>query len=182
MFTPSVSDASPRASRLEATSTSWTEVTPSPPSCSGIGAAKYPLCLTAAKLSKGKLAVAVVGGGARSRSRPRASRRARRGARRARFWLSAREACERSFRSVGVRRGRRASGRRGGGRRAASPPRDACAARTRPKRTVWSATWTARRARSRGARARRRRRGSRCSPSPARRTARGTSAAPGAEP
>ena len=65
MFTPRVSAASPRASRLEATSTSCTDVTPRPPSSSGIGAARYPLCLTAARLSKGKLAVAVVGGGAR---------------------------------------------------------------------------------------------------------------------
>jgi hypothetical protein len=40
MFTPIATDASPRAKRLEATITSWTEVTPSPPYVAGIGAVK----------------------------------------------------------------------------------------------------------------------------------------------
>ena len=66
MFTPRVSEASPRASRLDATSTSCTDVTPRPPSSSGIGAVKYPLCLTAGEALEGEAPVAVVGGGARA--------------------------------------------------------------------------------------------------------------------
>ena len=56
MLTPIVSAASPRARRLDATTTSWSDVTPSPPSSSGIGAARNPLRLIAARLSCGKLA------------------------------------------------------------------------------------------------------------------------------
>ncbi len=91
MFTPRVSAASPRASRLEATSTSCTDVTPSPPSSSGIGAVKYPLCLTRGEAVEGEAPVAVVGAQRAARSCARASRRAPRGARRTRFWLSVRE-------------------------------------------------------------------------------------------
>ena len=40
MLTPIATDASPRARRLEATTTSCTEVTPRPPSSAGIGAVK----------------------------------------------------------------------------------------------------------------------------------------------
>ena len=40
MFTPMATDASPRARRLDATTTSCTEVTPRPPCSAGIGAAK----------------------------------------------------------------------------------------------------------------------------------------------
>ena len=40
MFTPMATDASPRARRLEATTTSCTDVTPRPPCSAGIGAAK----------------------------------------------------------------------------------------------------------------------------------------------
>ena len=40
MFTPIATEASPRASRLAATSTSCTDVTPIPPCSSGTGAAK----------------------------------------------------------------------------------------------------------------------------------------------
>ena len=40
MFTPIATDASPRASRLDATTTSWTHATPSPPCSAGTGAAK----------------------------------------------------------------------------------------------------------------------------------------------
>ena len=40
MFTPIATDASPRARRLEATTTSCTDVTPSPPYSAGIGAVK----------------------------------------------------------------------------------------------------------------------------------------------
>ena len=40
MFTPIATDASPRARRLEATTTSCTEVTPRPPNSAGIGAVK----------------------------------------------------------------------------------------------------------------------------------------------
>jgi hypothetical protein len=40
MFTPMAIEASPRASRLEATTRSCAEVTPSPPRSAGIGAVK----------------------------------------------------------------------------------------------------------------------------------------------
>ena len=40
MFTPIATDASPRASRLDATTRSWTDATPSPPCSAGIGAVK----------------------------------------------------------------------------------------------------------------------------------------------
>ena len=56
MLTPSVRAASPRASRLDATSTSCTDVTPRPPRSAGTGAARYPLRLITARLSKGKVA------------------------------------------------------------------------------------------------------------------------------
>jgi hypothetical protein len=47
MFTPMATDASPRASRPDATTTSCTEVTPRPPCWTGIGATKYPARLSA---------------------------------------------------------------------------------------------------------------------------------------
>src|SRR5262245_32020284 len=53
MLTPIASEASPRASRLDATSTSWTDVTPRPPSSSGIGAVKYRCRFSVSKLLKG---------------------------------------------------------------------------------------------------------------------------------
>ena len=40
MLTPMATDASPRASRPEATIRSWTELTPKPPSSTGTGAMK----------------------------------------------------------------------------------------------------------------------------------------------
>jgi len=40
MFTPIATEASPRARRLDATSTSWTDSTPRPPRASEIGAVK----------------------------------------------------------------------------------------------------------------------------------------------
>ena len=42
-----------RARRPEATITSWTELTPRPPSSSGTGAAKYPACRSESMLSNG---------------------------------------------------------------------------------------------------------------------------------
>ena len=55
MFTPIATDASPRASRLEATTRSCAESTPSPPSSTGTGAVKYPAALSASIASNGKL-------------------------------------------------------------------------------------------------------------------------------
>ena len=53
MFTPIATDASPRASRLAATTTSCTEVTPIPPYSTGIGAVKNPARLSASMLACG---------------------------------------------------------------------------------------------------------------------------------
>src|SRR5215207_2241865 len=53
MLTPIAIDASPRASRLEATTTSWTDVTPRPPHSTGIGAVKYPARLSASMAACG---------------------------------------------------------------------------------------------------------------------------------
>ena len=53
MFTPIATEASPRASRLEATTRSCAESTPRPPKTSGIGAAKYPTARRASMASYG---------------------------------------------------------------------------------------------------------------------------------
>jgi hypothetical protein len=53
MLTPIATDASPRARRLAATSRSWTDDTPMPPSAAGIGAANRPASRSAAMLPCG---------------------------------------------------------------------------------------------------------------------------------
>jgi len=53
MFTPIATEASPRASRLDATTRSCADETPSPPSSIGTGAAKYRTAFSASIASNG---------------------------------------------------------------------------------------------------------------------------------
>ena len=64
MFTPMATEASPRARRPEATTRSWTELTPSPPISAGIGRDQVAGVAQRADALVRVGSVAVMGGGA----------------------------------------------------------------------------------------------------------------------